>query len=227
MFSVWCASSGLYDQNMSANRSKFLAAAISVLMITGCASEVQGSSETETTKVSEEFLNITSDAINAKDKANFESLVFEEDKFTKEASLDLPKGEVAEFKLKDLNDLQVEFSLLKPSGEKLYFPLMTVAYTGDDWLFMESTIIKVKDDVINVSPIQSPAREAVSGAVIEIIAFELDKKVVNLLGESESNSDLDIRIVSKYDEDIKLTSLEYKGMKKIISAYRYYLTTLK
>ncbi len=205
---------------MNRKIKRFLAPGIALVVITGCASENNANSSV-TTKVSENFLNLSNEDINTQGKLDFESLVIEEDEFTKETYYKLPKNELPAVVK---NDIDFSFFLYKENPDVDLIPSLMVSFYGDDWKFLESAILKVNDDVLTIRTSQEPMRDTFkTGAVSEIIFFDLDKETINFLGKSKSNSDLDVRMNGKSINDVKFNAIEYKGMKKILSAYRYYL----
>jgi hypothetical protein len=208
---------------MRSKSSIFVAILLMASFLTGCSEKSATSSPQETPPKSSQYLDITSETIAAQGKGDLNSLVSYKDDFTKEAYYFLPDEEQAEVKM---NDIYLNFFLYKKSDSTDFVPTFSLNYAGQDWLFMENAIFKVNDDVMNFLPKQGPERDARDGYVSEWLAFNLTNEEVNFLGTSKSNSDLDIRVITKIYKEIKLTSVEYKGMKKILSAYRFYLSTL-
>ena len=204
--------------------SIFVAVLLMASFLTGCSENSGTSSPQETLPKSSQYLDIASETVATQGRNDFNSLVSYKDDFTKEAYYFLPDEEQAEVKM---NDIYLNFFLYKESDSTEFVPTFSLNYAGDDWLFMEDAIFKVNDDVMGFFPEQGPKRDARDGYVSEWLAFNLSKEEINFLGTSKSNSDLDIRVITKIYKEIKLTSVEYKGMKKILSAYRHYLSTLK
>ncbi len=195
--------------------------ALCVSLLAGCSEQ---SSTSSTPAKPAEFLDLSSDEITSQGKADFESLVLDKDDFTKEAYYYLPENEKTK---PGVNVIRYEFFLHKNSDSEVFIPTLTAVYGGDDWLFMEDAIFKINDDVRNFSPAIDPFRDTLTGGVFEALVFEFSKDDVNFLGRSKSVSDLDIRMNTTTYEEMKLKSIEYRGMRKILSAYRYYLSTQK
>lgn len=194
-------------------------------ILVGCSSG--GATETSSTEPakSSNYLDLWNDEIALEGKADFETLVLDKDDFTKEAYYYLPKNE----RIKAARNLiQYDFFLHKSSDSDVFIPSVSVTYGGDEWLFMEDAIFKINDDVMNFSPAIDPFRDTFpTGGVFEALFFELSKDELNFLGNSKSISDLDIRMNTTTFEEMKLNALEYAGMRKILSSYRYYLSTQK
>ena len=193
-----------------------------------CASVLAGcsASNSSTTTAPAEptgYLGNNSDSIIEQGKNDFASLILEEDDFTKESYYYLPEKEQAEV---IFNDIYFSFFLYKESESANYMPAFSLNYFGKDWLFMESAIFKVNDDVMTFVPDIGPDRDPLNGYPSEWLAFYVTDEKVNFLGQSKSNSDLDIRVNTKTYKEIKLSLIEYNGLKKILSAYRY-LKSLK
>ena len=188
-----------------------------------CASVLAGcsASNSSTTTAPAEptgYLGKNSDSITEQGKTDFASLTLEEDDFTKESYYYLPEKEQAEVKF---NDIYFSFFLYKESESANYMPAFSLNYFGKDWLFIESAIFKVNDDVMTFVPDIGPDRDPLNDYPSEWLAFYVTDEKVNFLGQSKSNSDLDIRVNTKTYKEIKLSLIEYKGLMKILSAYRY------
>ena len=209
---------------MKSKSSKLIAFVLMATFLAGCSDKSATSTAQETPPMTSQYLDITSEDIAVQGNSDFNSLVSYKDDFTKEAYYFLPDEEQAEVKM---NDIYLNFFLYKKSDSTDFVPTFSMNYAGDDWLFMEDAIFKVNDDVMGFFPEQGPERDPRDGYVSEWLAFNLTKEEINFLGTSKSNSDLDIRVITKIYKEIKLTSVEYKGMKKILSAYRHYLGTVK
>ena len=199
-----------------------------IIIFTLCASVLAGcsASNSSTTTAPAEptgYLGNNSDSITEQGKNDFASLILEEDDFTKESYYYLPEKEQAEV---IFNDIYFSFFLYKESESANYMPAFSLNYFGKDWLFMESAIFKVNDDVMTFVPDIGPDRDPLNGYPSEWLAFYVTDEKVNFLGQSKSNSDLDIRVNTKTYKEIKLSLIEYNGLKKILSAYRY-LKSLK
>lgn len=208
---------------MNLNRVKYLAAGVCILMVSGCANPKADSEPVPEVIVSNDFLDLSNNKITSQGKLDFDSLVFDEDAFTKESKYKVPESENTKVRI---NDILFEFMLLKSDGDEDYSPVMVISYGGEDWLFMENAMLKVNDDVITLTPSQDPYRDTLdNGGIFEYLVYDIDKESVNFLGSSKSNADLDIRIETELYEETKLTTVEYRAMKKILSAYRYYLNT--
>ena len=199
-----------------------------IIIFTLCASVLAGcsASNSSTTTAPAEptgYLGNNSDSITEQGKNDFASLILEEDDFTKESYYYLPEKEQAEV---IFNDIYFSFFLYKESESANYMPAFSLNYFGKDWLFIESAIFKVNDDVMTFVPDIGPDRDPLNGYASEWLAFYVTDEKVNFLGQSKSNSDLDIRVNTKTYKEIKLSLIEYNGLKKILSAYRY-LKSLK
>lgn len=199
-----------------------------IIIFTLCASVLAGcsASNSSTTTAPAEptgYLGNNSDSITEQGRNDFASLILEEDDFTKESYYYLPEKEQAEV---IFNDIYFSFFLYKESESANYMPAFSLNYFGKDWLFMESAIFKVNDDVMTFVPDIGPDRDPLNGYPSEWLAFYVTDEKVNFLGQSKSNSDLDIRVNTKTYKEIKLSLIEYNGLKKILSAYRY-LKSLK
>jgi len=195
--------------------------ALSAAVLVGCST-----SNSSTTSVPAEptgYMGNKSDSITKQGKADFASLTLEEDDFTKESYYNLPEKEQAEVKF---NDMYFSFFLYKAPESNNFMPAFSLTYYGKDWLFMESAIFKVNEDVMTFIPDVGPDRDPINGYPSEWLAFYVTDEKVNFLGQSKSNSDLEIRVNTKTYKETKLTLIEYKGLKKILSAYRY-LESLK
>jgi hypothetical protein len=195
--------------------------ALSASVLAGCSAS--NSSTTTAPAEPTGYLGNNSDSITKQGKTDFASLTLKEDDFTKESYYYLPENEQAEVKF---NDMYFSFFLYKESESANYMPAFSLNYFGKDWLFMESAIFKVNDDVMTFVPDIGPDRDPLNGYPSEWLAFYVTDEKVNFLGQSKSNSDLDIRVNTKTYKEIKLSLIEYKGLKKILSAYRY-LKSLK
>ena len=196
-----------------------------ILVLTGCGSTVSTSSGTNSdSEVTQEYLDKSSDLLLSQGKSDFDSLVLDKDDFTKEAYYHLPENEKNKIVF---NKIQYEFFLHKPSDSDNFLPMIQIGYGGNEWLFMESAIFKINDEVMDFAPTMDPVRQTITGGIFEILFFELTNDQVNFLGKSKSITDLDIRVNTETLEEMKLNSVEYKGLKKILSAYRYYLSTQK
>ena len=205
---------------MKKRRLLVMVFALSAFALAGCSAP--NSSTTSTSAKPNEFLDQKSDLITEQGKFDFESLIFYNDDFTKEAYYNLNEEEQGEIKL---NDIYLNFFLYKGSDSTHFVPKVSLNYLGKDWLFMKSVLFKVNDDVMSFSILTDPNRERLGNYVSEYVAFNVTEKNVNFLGNSKSNSDLDIRVMTNTYKEIKLTSVEYQGMKKILSAYRYLLSS--
>lgn len=196
-----------------------------ILALTGCGSTVSTSTDANSdSSATQEYLNNSSDLAMRQGKSDFDSLVLHKDDFTKEAYYYLPQNEKNKIAL---NKIQYEFYLYKPSDSDKFVPQIQISYGGDEWLFMESAIFKINDEVMDFAPIMDPVRQTITNGVFEVLFFELTNKQVNFLGKTKSITDLDIRVITETLEEMKLNAVEYKGLKKILSAYRYYLSTQK
>lgn len=193
--------------------------------LAGCSEKSPTSAPQETPTMTSQYLDITSESIEMQGKSDFDSLVLDKDDFTKQASYYLPKNEKNKIVLEKI---QYEFFLHKPSDSNEFRPVIEIAYSSRfDWLFMESAIFKINDEVMNFAPTRDPVRQTLTGGIAELLYFELTNEQVNFLGKTKSITDLDIRVYTETLKEMKLNGIEYKGLKKILSAYRYYLSTIK
>ncbi len=197
----------------------FVIIALSVSLLAGCSEQ---SSTSSTPAKPAEYLDITSDEIVAQGKADFESLVLDKDDFTNEAYYYLTERErnkAAE------GVYQFDFFLWKSSKSTEFVPSFSISYIGSEWKFMENAIFKVNDDALEFNPGIEPYRNSLTTTVLEVLMFKMSDKQSNFLGKSKTQLDLDIRINTKIYDEVKLNDLEYRGMRKILSAYRYYIGT--
>lgn len=208
---------------MNTKKVKYLAAAVCILMVSGCADKEVAADSVASVEISNEFLDLSNETISAQGKWDFESLIFNEDDSTKRASYNLPENIVQKYLP---NKVQFIFYLNRFLIFDEYLPKLDIQYSGDKGLFIKSLMIKIDNDVIELQPSYDVYRQTLTpSGVFEFAQFELDRDTVNFFARSKSKSDLSIRIIAEMNLEPELTKIEYKGMKKVLSAYRYYLNT--
>ena len=208
-------------------KSRLSVIAISALLISGCSSTNQNAAKSDTeqsnSEISTNWLNTKSDAIEAEGKAAFESLVPDYDEFANTGYFNLPKSldPKAVF-----GKIWISFYLLAidSKGPFRFYPSAMVAYSGKDWLFIDSLYLKFGDEVKEFIS-EDQWRDVQSGGYVSEIVpidFSNDESVLFLSKIFDVDS-VAVRFGSRKvgPGDRNLTEGEMVGLKTILIAYRY------
>jgi len=205
----------------------------STLLISGCSNSTQNTSESDNEQskevVSENWLDTKSDAIEAEGKAAFESLVPDYDEFEDTGYYSGPKNELPEHSTKLTNGYSITFdtSLVSASAVEsddfLFHPMFVVSYIGKKWAFIESIYLKIGEDPKEFKLAMKPIRNVLSPLVGEIAVIYISDEDINFLSKMFNYNEVQIRYYDTENviDDINLSILELKLLKKILIAYRY------
>ena len=197
------------------------------LLISGCGNLPQAKNspdEQQEVNVVQNWLNISSDAIESRGKAAYDSLVPDYDAFVNTAYLNLPQKLQVEPRV---GGPDIEFSLIGTDGEDGRFkfnPTVFISYGGKDWLFIESLYLKFGTEVQEFIS-EDQAREVINGYTVELIPIIIDsEESVLFLSKVFEADSVEARFGGSKQpgaDDRVLTQKEIQGLKIVLLAYRY------
>ena len=166
------------------------------------------------------FMSQWNSSIQNQGKQDLESLELSTDKFTGENTYALKGSDKSPVVLGKFN---FSFDVYKENESTDFLPMISIGWGAKEWKFMESVDMKVGTEVIHPKVFDDePFRKvADAGYVIELLRLELTDDEVNILATANNKSDIAIRINGELFDETTLTEVEFNGMKKVLSAYRY------